>query len=73
MEAIFQKLELKKDLKEQLRIWCRQNGIKISFTVSMTLTKSKTIFRKLQNTYKNFYVDTKKGAGKLKQDGFKTN
>lgn len=50
MEIIFAKLALLKDLKTELRYWCRQNGIKVSFTVNMTYTKSKAIYRKLQNT-----------------------
>lgn len=50
MEDIFTKLAAVKDFKTELRHWCRQNGIKVSFTVNMTFTKSKTIFRKLQNT-----------------------
>lgn len=51
MESIFQKLEGCKDLKDELRHWCRLNGIKVSFTVNMTFTKSKAIYRKLENTY----------------------
>lgn len=54
MEQILEKLESIKDLKEELRYWCRQNGVKVSFTVNMTFTKSKSIFRKLKNTY-NFF------------------
>lgn len=50
MEAIFKRLENQKDLKEELRQWCRQNGIKVSFTVNMTFSKSKAICRKLENT-----------------------
>lgn len=50
MESIFEKLQGRKDLKDELRYWCRQNGIKVSFTVNMTFTKSKAIFRKLENT-----------------------
>jgi hypothetical protein len=47
MDNIFTKLSERKDLKLALREWCRLNGIKISFTVNMTFTKSKNIFRNL--------------------------
>lgn len=66
MESIFSKLDQVKDLRGELRYWCRQNGIKISFTVNMTFTKSKTIYRKLQNTYFLSHLRYQKGFGKIK-------
>lgn len=47
MENIFYNLEQLPNYKDQLKIWCRLNDLKISFTVSVSFPRAKTIHKKL--------------------------
>lgn len=66
MDLIFSRLESNLETKSGLKRWCKENGLKVSFTLSMTLTKSKNIYRKLQNTYLHVLIRYKKIEDKFR-------
>ena len=49
MERIFGRLENLPNYKDMMKLWCRQNGIKVSFVVNLSMAKAKTINKKIKN------------------------
>ena len=66
MENLLARLELLPDYKDLLKEWCKSNGIKVSFLITMTLSRAKTIHKKLLLTYANKLFSYSKGYGKTK-------
>ena len=62
MEILLSRLESLPTYKDVLKVWCRQNGIKVSFLVNMTLSKSKSIHSKLVKTYSNILLSYAKSV-----------
>lgn len=50
MQEILEQLEYIKGYKEELRRWCKINGLKVSFSNSISLSKAKCILQRLKKT-----------------------
>lgn len=51
MEILLAKLEALENGKEELKKWCKSNGVKVSFLVAMAPSRAKSINKKLNSTY----------------------
>ena len=64
MENLLARLESLPNYKELLKEWWKTNGIKVSFLITMTLSKAKSIYKKLLLTYSSKLFRYSKGYGK---------
>ena len=64
MENLLARLESLPSYKEMLKEWCKTNGIKVSFLIAITLSRARSIYKKLMLTYSRTLFRYSKGYGK---------
>ena len=72
MENLLARLESLPSYKELLKESCKTNGIKVSFLITMTLSRAKSIHKKLILTYSPSYLGIPRVMARPTLGGCKT-